>query len=138
MLAERGSGFALFVDQLDNLSNYSEKEVTFHTLHFSKNHSVKIGLSWDQEIPAISFLRKVEELTSQPHNVGLTGPRKELRRKHSKETKKRIDKSQISQPVGFRHNVSVSLENFSDLISLQLHLPVDKESENEAKHYMFK
>ena len=119
---------------------------------------MRVGLSWDREDLARAFLSKVghgaahaiviitvinikmimiittilfqvEQLTSRPDNLGLSGPRKaqsgkeEERRRNSL-----VNKSQISSPCGFRHNVSVRAHTQTQKIVLfknkQLSKPV--------------
>ena len=71
---------------------------------------MRVGLSWDREDLAQSFLSKVNQLTSRPDNLGLSGPRKEREVKGEQtERRRRLDKSQISSPCGFRHTVSVRI-----------------------------
>ena len=49
VLAERGTGFALWKDQLDNLSCYAadKEDKLFHSLHYSRDHMVRVGISWE-------------------------------------------------------------------------------------------
>ena len=56
VLAERGSGFALWKDTLDNLSGYTGQDALFHTLYTSRDHNTRIGLSFDHENAANNFL----------------------------------------------------------------------------------
>ncbi|KAL3208822.1 hypothetical protein MRX96_038574 [Rhipicephalus microplus] len=43
VLAERGTGFALWKDVIDNLSSYQKSAVTFHTMHLSSDHRRMAG-----------------------------------------------------------------------------------------------
>jgi len=125
ILAERGTGFALWKDRLDNLSGYAadKEDNMFHSLHYSKNHRAKVGLSWDQEEAATLFLSWVEDLTSRPDNVGLSGPKTRLGvpgagpRKWTK-----LDKVEISRPCGFRHNVSITMEDRDTFFSMMVNM----------------
>ena len=56
-------------------------------------------------ITSIPF--QVEQLTSRPDNLGLSGPRKAQSGKEERRRNNLVNKSQISSPCGFRHNVSV-------------------------------
>ena len=111
VLAERGTGFALWKDQLDNLSCYAadKEDKLFHSLHYSRDHMVRVGLSWEQEEDADLFLARVEDLTSSPENLGLSGPKTKLRVPGKRKTK--LNKVEISRPCGFRHNVSITMED---------------------------
>ena len=55
-----------------------------------------------------TILFQVEQLTSRPDNLGLSGPRKAQSGKEEERRRNNlVNKSQISSPCGFRHNVSV-------------------------------
>jgi len=71
---------------------------------------VRVGLSWDREELAQAFLSKVDQLTSRPDNLGLSGPKRKEREVRGEQVERRkLDKSQISSPCGFRHTVSVTI-----------------------------
>lgn len=89
-LTERGSGFVLWSDIIDHLSNYrafrdsngsnddekaDSSQDTFHVMYLSSNHRIMVGLSFDDAICARLFLRQVELVTSDPSNISLTGPK---------------------------------------------------------------
>ena len=122
VLAERGTGFALWKDRLDNLSCYTADmgDKLFHSLHYSKDHMVRVGLSWEQEKDAALFLDCVEDLTSSPENLGLSGPKTRLRVTGKRRDK--VDKVEISRPCGFRHNVSISMEDRDTFHSMRLNI----------------
>merc|ERR1712106_1142798 len=107
VLAERGTGFALWKYRLDNLSCYTSEmgDKMFHSLHYSLDHMVRVGLSWKQEKDAALFLDWLADLTSSPENLGLSGPKTRLRVTGKRRDK--VDKVEISRPCGFRHNVSI-------------------------------
>ena len=111
ILAERGTGLALWKDQLDNLSCYAvdKENKLFHSLHFSKDHRERVGISWDHEGSASLFLDRVESLTSRPDNVGLSGPKTQGEVQVKKKAK--LSKAEISRPCGFTHNVSITMED---------------------------
>merc|ERR1719150_2425741 len=128
-LAERGSGFALWREVMSHTSCYTTADPTFHTLHSGTDHKMRVGLSWDREDLARAFLSKVEQLTSRPDNLGLSGPRKAQSGKEEERRRNNlVNKSQISSPCGFRHNVSVKLEDSASLLSLHLLLPRRQDS----------
>ena len=75
LLLEKGTGFVLWKDVIDNLSKYQmSTDVLFHTLHLSTDHSVRIGLSFDSEPEARDFYNRLNLLTSDPKNISLSGP----------------------------------------------------------------
>lgn len=136
ILAERGSGFALWKDTLDNLSGYTAQDSLFHTMFAARDHNTKLGLSFDHEEAATAFLERVTELTSRPENIALSGPKQKMYTKAagaSKSSKhKRYApprKTDISMPCGFEHVISVSTEDVSRLFSLQAYVSKRREQE---------
>ena len=108
------------------------QEPLFHTFHCSKDHTVRVGLSWDEERAAQSFLHSVLGVLSRPENIGLSGPKSrhsgssswlllagDTSAKTAKSGTKSVINSQrralsktdISSPVGFCHNVSLNIDN---------------------------
>lgn len=87
VLAEKGSGFVLWKDIIDNLSNYSSEESsTFHTMYLSSDHRQMAGLSFDNLEAAESFLKEIEQLTADPLNISLSVPKQ--KKKKQKAAKK--------------------------------------------------
>lgn len=126
VLADRRTGLAILRDKLDTLSDYRSEESgeSIHRWHYSRDHSVVLGLVWRSAHLARQFLHRVQELMDHPENVGLSGPAK-TKSKNCKKTKnwkqrRRIaDKCEISSPCGFQHNVSLSLEEWGQMTTLQ-------------------
>ena len=74
-LVEKGTGFVLWKDVIDHLTKYQvSQDCLFHTMHFSLDHSQKIGLSFDSEVEAQEFYDTLNMLTSDPANISLSGP----------------------------------------------------------------
>ena len=140
-LAERGSGFVLWKDIIDNLSDYSAHHPCFHTLYLSSDHRKMAGLSFDSQIAAQQFLEQIETLTSDPLNIALTGPKKSgkkfnfLKKKPGSSSKdipsskddsfnfKLPKKCDISSPCLFQHVTSVELCDSERLFSLSTLVP---------------
>ena len=62
----------------------------------------------------------VQDLMDRPENVGLSGPKKRLyKNKKCQKKMKRIDKSDISSPCWFKHNVSLSVEDKNRIAAMQ-------------------
>ena len=119
VLAERETGLTLWFDKLDNLSSYQDTDTVFHTFHASTDHTVRVGLSWDRPTDAVQFLDKVNYVLSRPENIGLSGPKQRTPKRRVSEGKvPKLSKSDISSPVGFTHNVSLTLDNLTDKLSL--------------------
>ena len=132
---EKGTCFTLWQDVVDNLTRYSStNDGLFHTLHLSTDHSVRVGLSFDSKTAAQEFHSRVLQLTNDPENVALKGPRRNLgatkshyyldnlpnkSEKDQKKSHKMPNKMDISQPCGFQHVVSVSQNDFKKYFSLQ-------------------
>ena len=82
---------------------------------------VRVGLSWEQERDAAVFLDWVEDLTSSPENLGLSGPKSKLKLP-GKTRNNRVDKVEISRPCGFKHNVSISMEDRDTFYSMMVNI----------------
>jgi len=127
VVAERESGLSLWTDRLDNLSSYAATETTFHTFHCSEDHTTRIGLSWDAPSDAINFINQVNLLLSVPENIGLSGPKGKHKVKSKSGSKSgskpgpwrgsKLNKSDISRPVGFNHTVSLTLDTLASQFS---------------------
>jgi hypothetical protein len=136
---EKGTCFTLWQDVVDNLTRYSStNDGLFHTLHLSTDHSVRVGLSFDSKSAAQDFHNRILQLTNDPANVALKGPRRNLgptkshyyldnlpnkNEKDQKKSNKMPNKMDISQPCGFQHVVSVSQSDFKKYFSLQTFVP---------------
>lgn len=121
VLSERGTGFMLWRDVIDHLSNYKSPASSFHTFFLSSDHRCLAGLSFDNPDAAKQMLDKVELLTSDPANISLSGPSSKLHKKNKKkkvERTKMPKKADISQPCCFQHVTSVDMGDKSHLYSL--------------------
>lgn len=138
-LAQVGTGFPLWADIIDNLSDYRADgtTTTFQTMYLSTDHRKMAGLSFDCRIAAEAFLAQLEAIVSNPLNISLTGPKKRqslklFARRRSKSVgrlsetsevelgqdgitqcsgKRPPRKTDISQPCLFQHITSVNLYN---------------------------
>lgn len=129
VLAELGSGLALWKDVIDNLSSYKvmEGSHTFHTMHLSTDHTKIIGLSFDDEECAELFHQRVEKLTSDFANISLSGSKVKSKGKKDKSSSKssikskfiKPKKSEISQPCCFNHISSLTSTDKKRFPSLQ-------------------
>lgn len=127
VLAEKGSGFVLWKDVIDNLSNYkAEESSTFHTMYLSSDHRKMAGLSFDVAEAAEKFLKEIEQLTSDPLNICLSVPKqkkKGLKPLKKKEKVKQPRKCDISTPCCFEHVTSVALDDKKKLFSMATLVP---------------
>lgn len=130
VLAELGSGLALWKDVIDNLSSYKvmEGSHTFHTMHLSTDHTKIIGLSFDDEECAELFYQRVDKLTSDFANISLSGSKNKSKLKKDKSNPNkssikskfiRPKKSEISQPCCFNHISSLTSIDKKRFPSLQ-------------------
>ncbi|KAH7640635.1 hypothetical protein HUG17_8104 [Dermatophagoides farinae] len=118
-IAEHGTGFQLWTDIIDNLSNYHALKPTFHTMYLSMDHRKMAGFQFENQFAALEFFRQIEIITANPLNISLTGPKAG---KKSGE-KFRIFRKQRSKSVGrsndihhhHHHNVSNESSPFYDL-----------------------
>lgn len=132
-LAERGTGFVLWKDIIDNLSDYSAHHPCFHTLYLSCDHRKMAGLSFDSQSAAQQFHEQIETLTSDPLNIALTGPKKS--NKKLKFLKKQMSinanasnyklpkKCDISSPCLFQHVTNVEVSDYDKLYSMSTLVP---------------
>lgn len=129
VLAELGSGLALWKDVIDNLSSYKvmEGSHTFHSMHLSTDHTKIIGLSFDDEECAELFFQRVDKLTSDFANISLSGSKSKSKSKRDKGSSKlsiktkfvKPKKSDISQPCCFNHISSLTSLDKKRFPSLQ-------------------
>jgi len=66
VLAEVGSGFALWRDAVDHLTCYRAVTADFHSLRFSHDHSRLAGLRFADPQAAETFSRQLDAITSGP------------------------------------------------------------------------
>ncbi|XP_003740902.1 uncharacterized protein LOC100901154 [Galendromus occidentalis] len=142
ILAEKGTGFALWRDKIDNLSQYKcpGEEASFQTMYLSYDHREMIGFSFDLEGAAQDFFETVSDLCADPKNISLSMPK--LSKKKSSKSKKsktpekrRVVKSEISTPICFQHVTSVDVmdrEKLNSLSSLVQTLSLDVSSVESA------
>lgn len=139
ILAERGTGFTLWCDTIDNLSNYEAAGPTFHTMRTSTDHRQIAGLSFDSADAAQQLFRHIEKLTSDPANIRLSTPKRASRtssllrfwtgNKNNQVPKKKTAKTvlprkcDISQPCFFQHVTSVDSTDRGKFFSLQALVP---------------
>jgi len=119
IIAERGTGFSLWRDTVDRLSDYTVRSSTFHTMSLSTDPQRVVGLSFDDPASSTEFFRNVQRMTldstqpaalesvSQPHP---SDPKRSSKKKSSSKgetrttkTKVRLSKAAISQPCCFTH-----------------------------------
>jgi len=95
VLAERGTGLAMWRDKMDSLSCYKGNTL-LHTMYYSRDHRVRIGLNWDRDSQEVAnmFTDWVQDLMDRPENVGLSGPKKRLY-KNKKCQKKNEENRQV-------------------------------------------
>lgn len=104
ILAERGTGFMLWRDTIDNLTSYKVSGNAFHTMCLSSDHSTLIGISFDIAQSAQDMWNHIEQLVSCPENISLSAPGKKKKKKEKKPSKPQPlpPKSHISQPCCFQ------------------------------------
>ena len=116
VIAEKGTGFTLWKDVIDNLTGYKAPNSNFHTLHLSTNHTQLAGLSFDDAGCASEFFSHILRLTSDP-NDELLKIGKQKKKKSVKEKKRNVKlpkKTEISQPCCFVHVTKLDRPETSD------------------------
>ncbi|XP_037086475.1 uncharacterized protein LOC119107190 [Pollicipes pollicipes] len=119
VLAEKGTSFMLWRDVVDNLSNYTAPDPSFHTMHLSTDHRHRVGFSFDDIEAAKAFQAQLETLCADPANISLSGPAQKKRRKKKVERYVRPRKEDISQPCCFQHVTSVGASDMDRFYTLQ-------------------
>lgn len=105
IVAEKGTGFTLWRDEINASTGYKTPSSNFHTMYTSKDHSQLAGFSFDDARSAAEFYGHVHKLTSDPNDdLFKTGNIK--KKKSVKDKKKKIKlpkKTEISNPCCFVH-----------------------------------
>ena len=130
-LAERGTGFNLWGDVIDNLTDYKAVHPCFHTLYLSCDHRQMAGLSFDSADAAADFLRNIESITCDPLNIALSAPKRLISKKEKSSSKakgkrdqfKAPRKEEISAPCLFQHVINVDTKDFDRLFSISSLVP---------------
>lgn len=126
VLAEKGTGFVLWRDKVDQLTAYKAPHANFHTLHLSTDHTKIAGLSFDDKKAASEFVKKYLEYTSDPDDELLKlskGKKKKVKQEKQKTKFKPPKKTEISQPCCFVHVTKLentameNLQNNKSIIS---------------------
>jgi len=109
ILAEKGTGFVLWKNNIDHLTDYTAPHLNFHTLHLSTDHTQLAGLSFDDTAAASEFYNTLSNLISDPEdellNLSKSKKKKKLKEKSEKKKQKfkAPRKTEISQPCCFLH-----------------------------------
>uniref|UniRef100_T1IYT1 WH1 domain-containing protein n=1 Tax=Strigamia maritima TaxID=126957 RepID=T1IYT1_STRMM len=120
-VAERGTGFVLWQDVINNLSNYAVHDPTFHTMYLSTDHRCMVGFSFDEATAAKQLIEKIDRLTSDPANISLSGPpttKKNKTKRCKREKIKLPKKTDISSPCCFQHVTRLDMADRPNLYSL--------------------
>lgn len=105
ILAEKGTGFTIWRDVVDNQTGYRTPNANFHTMHTSTDYSKLAGFSFDDAGAASEFYGHLHKLTADPDDQ-LLNPGNIKKKKSIKDKKKKVKlpkKTEISQPCCFVH-----------------------------------
>lgn len=120
IVAERGTGFRLWKDKVDNLSGYKLVRPDYHTMFCSTNHRKLYGLKFSDVSAADKFHSTVQMLTSNPSDpaLKLVNAKKQ---KRSRKTQSFVlpRKEEISSPCCFQHVTSLELSDMERFESLR-------------------
>ncbi|CAL1548238.1 unnamed protein product [Lymnaea stagnalis] len=103
ILAEKGTGFTLWQDQINHMTRYSTPHTNFHTITLSTDSTRLVGLSFDEGNAATEFADAFRSLTSNPDDDLLKLSKKKKKEKKPKQKYKPPKKVDISQPCCFVH-----------------------------------
>ena len=115
-IAERETGFPLWSDKINYLSNYRQTDSTLHVMQLSNNLKKVAGLTFHCETAAKEFLGRFQEITKDPNDdlwkvssSNATHNSKKKKRPFSfRRLKiKKPSKNDISLPCNFSHITSV-------------------------------
>ncbi|XP_013794698.1 uncharacterized protein LOC106478683 [Limulus polyphemus] len=119
VLAEKGTGFILWHDVIDNLTNYQAQDNSFHTLFLSTDHSQMGGFSFENKTAARQFHEQVDLLTSDPLNISLSVPKAKGKNAKKKLEKIKLpQKCDISLPCCFEHVTSIDIRDKEQFYTL--------------------
>ena len=108
ILTERGTGFTLWKDSMNHLTNYASPQSTFHTMHLSNDHTKLAGFRFVDAAAAVDFYHKIFKLVSDPNDdiLNLSGTKGKKKAKSKEKDKKKYKaptKADISTPCCFTH-----------------------------------
>ncbi|XP_059165467.1 uncharacterized protein LOC131948026 [Physella acuta] len=113
LLAEKGTGFTLWQDQVNHLTRYSTPHTNFHTITISTDSTRLVGLSFDDGNAAADFADAVRKLISNSDDDMLKlGKKKKKKKEKDKQKAKPPKKVDISQPCCFVHVTKLERPNF--------------------------
>lgn len=114
VLAEKGTGFILWKDEIDHLTMYKAPHMNFHTLHISTDHTRLAGFSFDETAAASEFYNTILKLTSDPDDdllkLSKSKKRSKSEKKKNKTKYKPPKKTEISTPCCFVHVTKLERE----------------------------
>ncbi len=128
-IAERETGFPLWKDKINYLSNYHDVKEDVHIMHLSNNLRKVMSINFYCKAAAAEFANIFKEITKDPNDdlwkLGVSTDKKTKKRLwFSRKFKlKTTSKTEISQPCNFTHITKVdpkdlTLENsFCDMIN---------------------
>ena len=100
-LADKNTGFVIWRDCINHLSQFASIHPNFHVMHTSQNHNKMAGFIYDNADAAMIFFKQFH-LIVQAHRHILDLSIK-YKKKKNKTKYKAPSKSEISTPVGFTH-----------------------------------
>ncbi len=124
-LAERETGFPLWSDKINYLSNFRESEPLKYVMQLHNNLRKVAGLKFYSEEHAKDFVKRFKEITANPNDelwkvsCGKMGKQKKRSKSFNlKRSKpKKSSKTQISVPCNFSHITNVDPQ---DVASIQV------------------
>ena len=104
VVAEKGTGFTLWQDEISHHTRYRTPHTNFHTVSISTDTSRLVGFSFDEGDAATEFAESFRSLVENSEEDLLNASKKNSKKKKEKKPKfkppKKID---ISQPCCFVH-----------------------------------
>lgn len=104
VLAEKGTGFSMWQDEINKFTEYNTPHTNFHTVTISTDSTRLVGLSFDEANAATEFAEAFRSLTSgQDGDLTNSSSKKKKKKEKVKPNYKPPKKVDISQPVCFVH-----------------------------------
>lgn len=133
VISEKGTGFILWRDAIDHLTNYSVPNDNFHTMQRSTDHTQLVGLSFDDSSAAKEFHSTLRRLTSDPDDELLNISKMKKKKKLEKTKKFRAPKkTEISQPCCFVHVTKLERPKFTGIDSQPFEFEAPRKSESQS------
>ena len=142
VLSDRDTGFTLWQDTINYLSQYKEHSPGLHTMHLSSSLMKLVGFKFHDTDAANEFLKQFREITQNTNDELWKVSRGEKRKvvKKSKHKAKVYTpvKGDISQPLQFEHVTNIDSRNPDLLRNIGSLMPKGSEGGNSEPEEVYR